>query len=245
MLASRSNMPIETNRVMYQVRSATAVVATYLTLSPLAYGQLQNECTDRWCNWDYYSATADPDRANTLRNEEKFHLSPGIQQLYQRQYGVAWAEFLHILRVFPNHPVALDRLSQLCESWKHPKCSEGLDERFERAITVNPGAAGTYAVIGIAQLRSKKPKLAVESCKKALKINPNSVNAHYTLGLAYFELKQYSLANEHAQKAYGLGAPLPGLRDKLRSAGQWKPSASPAAGTPAPAAETGKPAAVD
>jgi tetratricopeptide (TPR) repeat protein len=231
------------SRMLPWARLASALFVILIIHSPMLRGQVLDECTDRWCNWDYYSASTDPDRANTLRNEEKLHLNYGIQQMRERRYGAAFPEFIHILRVFPNHPVALDRLSQLCELWKDPKCAGSLGDRFTRAIAVNPNAASTYEVIGISQLRYKQPKLAVESCKKALELNPNSVNAHYTLGLAYFELKQYSLANEHAQQAYELGAPLPGLRDKLRNAGQWKPGSTAATAAPAPASEPEKPQA--
>ena len=234
---------IDMNSATIRATFVTAVVACFASLWTGAHAQ--DECTDRWCNWDYYSAAADPDRANTLRNEETFHLRQGIQRMGQKQYGAAWAEFLHVLRVFPNHPVALDRLSQLCEVWRDPKCSGNLGDRFAQAIAVNPSAAGTFAVLGISQLRHRQPKLAVESCKKALELDPNSVNAHYTLGLAYFELKQYPLANEHAQKAYELGAPLPGLRGKLRGVGQWKPNATQATATSAPTTEPDKPSATE
>ena len=218
-----------------------AAVAVWLTCAgPVAHAQ--GECGDRFCNWDYYGAPANPDHANTLRNEEKFHLLPGIERVRQRQFGAAWAEFNHVLVVFPNHPIALDRLSMLCDLWKDPKCAGSLNDRFARAIAVNPNAAGTYEVIGIAQARLRQPKLAIESCQKALELNPNSINAHYTLGLTYFELKQYAAANDHAQKAYELGAPLPGLREKLRRVGQWKPNAASAAAAPARSTEPAEPA---
>jgi tetratricopeptide (TPR) repeat protein len=200
-----------------------------------------NECLDKWCNWDYYTAAADPEHANTLHNEEIGHLKPGIQRMRERLFGSALTEFTHVLVVFPNHPIALDRLSMLCELWKDWKCAGRLNDRFARAIAINPNAAGTYEVIGIAQARLKQPKLAIESCKKALELNPNSVNAHYTLGLMYLELKQYAAANEHAQKAYELGAPLPGLREKLRRVGQWKPSAGSAPAEPARSTEPAEP----
>jgi tetratricopeptide (TPR) repeat protein len=223
--------------------AAAALCASGFSTVAQSQGAGSVECGRDFCDWDYYSASSDPGRANRLYNEEKYHLQLGIERVRQRLYASALPEFLHILGVFPNHPVALDRFSQLCELWRDPKCSGQLGDRLARAIAVNPNAPGTYEVIGISQLRYKQPKQSVESCKKALELNPNSVNAHYTLGLAYFELKQYSLANEHAQKAYELGAPLPGLREKLRGVGQWKPNATPATAAPAPTSEPDKPAA--
>ena len=70
------------------------------------------------------------------------------------------------------------------------------------------------------------PREAVEKFEHALDLNPDDINAHYNLGLAFFDLKEYDKANEQAQTSYALGAPLPGLRDKLMRAGAWKPVAA-------------------
>jgi hypothetical protein len=48
------------------------------------------------------------------------------------------------------------------------------------------------------------------------------MNAHYNLGLEYLDQRRLDLANIHAQAAYALGYPLPGLKEKLVRAGQWR-----------------------
>ena len=46
--------------------------------------------------------------------------------------------------------------------------------------------------------------------------------AHYNLGLLYVRKKDYDKARASADKAYGAGFPLPGLKNKLLEAGQWR-----------------------
>ena len=43
----------------------------------------------------------------------------------------------------------------------------------------------------------------------------------YNLGLVYVRKKDFDRAREAAKLAYGLGIPLPGLKNKLAAAGQW------------------------
>ncbi len=55
----------------------------------------------------------------------------------------------------------------------------------------------------------------------ALQIDDKSMEAHYNLGLTYLSLERFSESLEHARIAYSLGYPLPGLKEKLASAGYW------------------------
>ena len=55
----------------------------------------------------------------------------------------------------------------------------------------------------------------------ALRIDAKSPEAHYNLGLLYFDAGRTDDALEHAVAAYDAGFPLPGLRNKLMSAGHW------------------------
>ena len=94
-----------------------------------------------------------------------------------------------------------------------------LDDIFERAVAINPKAAGTYVVQGIYLNRTKQYETAIERFKTALELDPDNLNAHYNLALTYLDTKQYELANQHAQRAYALGATPPGLRHRLQKAG--------------------------
>lgn len=167
-------------------------------------------------NNDYYTNV---DR-NILSTVERHHLGIGEDELKAKHYIAAQRDFQFILNYYPNHPRVLLLMTDLCETWKSPKCD--LDEVFNRAIARNPNIPGTFVIIGIHQERTKRIPAAIESFKRALAIDPNSVNANYNIALAYVDSGQYELANQHAQKAYALGAPPPGLRDRLKSAGHWQ-----------------------
>ena len=173
-------------------------------------------------NTDYYFDRSDAMLRQQLAEVEKHHLGPCMQGYQEHHYVQAYQDCEFMLNYFPNHPRALLLMAQICEAWKNPHCNS--EPFFERAIEINPEVSGTYSVVGIYQLRLKKVPEAIGSLKKAVELDQNSINGHYNLALAYFESKQYELSNQHAQLAYQLGAPLPGLREKLKKAGQWNPS---------------------
>jgi tetratricopeptide (TPR) repeat protein len=193
-----------------------------LLYAPLAIGQ----GTVR-PNTDYYFDRTDRALVEQLNNVEKFHLPGCAEGVKTRRYQAALDDCEFIFRYFPNHPRALMLMSELCLAWKSPSCDP--DMYFENAVKINPKAASTFVMRGIYLLRAKKTSEAITDLKQAATIDPNSLNAQYNLGLAYLETRQYMLANEAAQRAYALGAPVPGLRDKLQKAGYWKPLEPPVA----------------
>lgn len=176
-------------------------------------------------NNDYYSNV---DR-NMLSTVERHHLGIGEDELKAKHYIAAQSDFRFILNYYPNHPRVLLLMSELCETWKSPKCD--LDDVFNRAVARNPNIPATFVIIGIHQVRTKQIPAAIENFKRALAIDPNSVNANYNIALAYLDSGQYELANEHAQTAYARGSPPPGLRDRLKSTGHWQ-ALAPAASQP-------------
>lgn len=170
---------------------------------------------------DYYRASATPDGARALANLEQFHIAPGLERLKGRNYQGAFEDFTFILASFPNHPQALALVSDVCDvQWKDPRCDS--EAWFRRAVEINPNIAQTQVLYGLHQQRRGRVTEAIQAYQRALELNPASSNAHYNLGLAYFDQKRFDLANQHAQASYALGFPLPGLKDKLNRAGQWK-----------------------
>jgi tetratricopeptide (TPR) repeat protein len=178
---------------------------------------------------DYYAALV----TGGIKVVDQYHLGPCEKRLGARDYPRAMGECNFILKIFPNHPIALPLMSQICEQWKSPTCM--LDDYFRNAIAINPKAPETYVIVGIHLHRVGQYSKAIENYQRALQLDPNLMNAHYNLALAYLKTKQFDLANDHAQRAYALGASLPGLRHMLEEAGHWDPSVqnnqAPAAGT--------------
>jgi predicted Zn-dependent protease len=185
----------------------------------LASGEARAQAADN----DYYASKG----TLLLRTVESYHLGPAEEKLRLRQYQFARNELAFILKYFPNHPRALLMLGQLCAEWKSPECLP--DVVFEKAIRVRPDEPSVYIVQGIHLHRSKRYKEAIAAYGKGLALDPESTNGHYNIALSYLDTKQFELANQHAQRAYALGAQLPGLRQRLQQAGQWKPSADSAA----------------
>jgi tetratricopeptide (TPR) repeat protein len=178
---------------------------------------------------DYYSSQ----RSDALKVVEQYHLGPCQQRLHERDYVRAYGECNFILKIFPNHPSALLMLAQACWQGKVPKCI--LDDVFQRAVSINPRAPGTLVILGIQLHRQREYPRAIEHFKRALELDPDNLNANYNIALTYLDTKQFALANEHAQRAYGAGATLPGLRNRLQQAGHWKPSPqAPESASPKP-----------
>jgi len=63
---------------------------------------------------------------------------------------------------------------------------------------------------------------AMQWWRQALVVDPSNPEVHNTLGLIAFENGDYAEARKHAWAAYAAGYPLPTLRDKLKSVGQWR-----------------------
>jgi len=183
---------------------------------------------------DYYT-TSD---ITLLRNVERYHIVLAEEKIRTKFYSSARQDLDFVLRYFPNHPKGLLLMAQLCADGFTQHCD--LDLLFEKAIAINPNVAGTYVTQGVYLHRVKRYREAIASYQRALAIDPNSLNGHYNLALAYLETKQYDLANQEAQRAYALGAPFPGLRDRLKQSGKWKPVAAPQPGSPG-AAGSGPP----
>ena len=213
--SARAPIAGSTRRVKRAPGSKSAMLCATLA-SWLVFGLAHAQQGDL----DFYAPREGAD-AQLFRNVEGYHLEPGRQDLANRNYRGALANSEFILDMYPNHPRALDLISQVCTAWKSPRCDA--DARFERAVARNPNAATTYIVLGFHYHRNGKVEQAIASYKHALELEPGSLNAYYNLGLAYVAQKQYALGNEAAQHAYALGAQLPGLRDKLKAVGAWQP----------------------
>jgi tetratricopeptide (TPR) repeat protein len=170
---------------------------------------------------DYYN----PENPGLIASAEAHHMAQCTAALVRKElsYNGGFGDCRYILDYFPNHPRALAVAAQLALAARRP---EWVDDYFVRALSFSPGHARTYLAYGFFLHKRGRLQDGISNYQKAIKLDPTLVDAHYNLGLAYCDLKQYGLANQHAQKAYALGAPLPGLRDKLMRVGEWKAGGS-------------------
>jgi tetratricopeptide (TPR) repeat protein len=176
------------------------------------------------------------DRKNKLPGVEANHFTSKVESLIAGESGYLSGDLDYTLRAFPNHHRALYAFAryelrerkknrQESKSYMPPTSALGFPATaecyFDRAIRWRPNDPTVRLLHGLFLHLSGNLEQALAEYKISERIQPNSADLQYNLGLLYFDRKQYNLAKEHAKKAYQLGYPLPGLRKKLASVGQW------------------------
>ena len=170
--------------------------------------------------FDYY---AHPDKHSIV---ERFHFTPDVENLVRGASTThPGGDISYTLRVFPNHPRALNAMARLGakENSSKPRGSTyTIDCWFERGIRYRPKDATVQMLYGLHLLRTDRPSESLKYLESARSSGLKDANLHYNLGLAYVKLKRYDDAMAEARKAYAMGFPLPGLRNQLQRAGKWR-----------------------
>jgi tetratricopeptide (TPR) repeat protein len=173
-----------------------------------------------------YDYTNPIHRKEKLPIVEQFHFNADVESLTRgmttKRIG---AEIDYVLRAFPNHHRALDAMARLAIK-KNNNRPDGahytIECYFDRATRFRPKDAMVPLIHGIRLNRMGMLDEALEKFKEAERLQPENPNINYNLGLGYFAKKDYENARIYANKAYALGFELPGLKQKLVAAGQWK-----------------------
>ncbi len=156
------------------------------------------------------------------------HFTPSVEELLQGNTSQKVGPDLdYTLNAYPNHPRALNALVGLAIKGKtnHPDGMKYTVEcYFQRASQIAPDDPIPHLVHGNYLAKTGKDNEALAEYQAAEKLDPQNANLQYNMGLLYFNLKQYDQALSYAHKAYDNGFPLPGLKQKLESTGQWKDS---------------------
>jgi len=210
------------------------IVATMVGLWALAVPLTPRALVPGQPYYDYYNrASQPPQLLDSVRINHLERAEAVLRTKDPNRLEGAAGDLRYVLDYFPNHPRALSMMVNVALEWKKPQ----LIEKFlGDAIDTFPNTPSTWTIQGIYLARIGRTDRAIESYQRALRLKPDDMQTHYDLGLAYASKKQWDLANEHAQVAYGLGAPFPGLKEKLIKANAWKPAAG---GTSTPAVSQG------
>lgn len=184
--------------------------------------------------WDYAdpssSVPTGADPMGRIKRVENVHFHPEMKNLNTKMYSIdkLTAEIHYTLRVFPNHPDALNSMSRLEKQagGKLPQSSATIFTPrlsahcfFDRAIRFRPEDKKVHLVYAMHLHRNGKLKEALGQYELAEKLGEDSSSFNYSFGLLYADLKNWEKAFEYAQKAYSSGLDLPGLRQKLERAG--------------------------
>lgn len=166
--------------------------------------------------------TIDP---KALKIVEDYHFTRGVEMLRSGQSGTIGGDLAYTLNAIPNHPRALRTTIEYFRR-KGPTATlemrMGLQCWLDRAVSYRPDDPTVRILIADAALRSGDRAEALEHLQVAEQQARDSATVHYNLGLLYLDLKDYDRSVKHARKAYDLGAPLPGLKNKLAQAGRWR-----------------------
>jgi len=173
---------------------------------------------------DYRARDLNRNNQRDWRFHEYYHLRPAEAQLRSGknlQDGVM--NNLHfVLHKVPNNEEALriliewDLAGGSQERYALPRCYFAWARQFapDDVVVWNYGA---YYF-----MRKGETDRAEQWWQQTIHIDPDNAEAHYNLGLLALRQSDYDMARTHAWAAYANGYPLPGLRESLVRAGQWR-----------------------
>lgn len=180
------------------------------------------------------------DHPASARGAEKVHFKPDMQALNLRLYPAERlrGEFMYTLRVYPNHPAALNAFSRLEYLYgkQLPKTdrSQTAECFFDRAFRFRPQDPAVHFVYAMHLHQWSRLKDAAKAYAQAESLGEASQSFYYNYGLLQADLKNWPEAKRYAELAYSNGAQLPGLAQKIEKAGMG-PVRIPSRQAPAPA----------
>jgi tetratricopeptide (TPR) repeat protein len=166
-----------------------------------------------------------PEHRQKLGVVERFHFTPQVERLERGQSGYIGDDISYTLDHFANHHRALTSLAKLAlrEKSSRPKGAKySIECYFDRAIRFRPDDARVRAILGGYLLALGQEDSALAQLEEAARLEPRNAMNQYNLGLLHVRRGKFDKAREAARIAYDLGIPLPGLKNKLVAAGQWR-----------------------
>ncbi|MGQ5523162.1 tetratricopeptide repeat protein [Chitinimonas sp. PSY-7] len=158
---------------------------------------------------------------------ESAHFPPYVESLLRgRTADAVGGDIDYTLRAFPNHHRALLSMMNLAtreRTGKPPGSRFSVECWLDRAERFAPDDGMVKVLWATWLIKQGNKAEAEEKLAAGIKQAPEmNTNFDYSVGLAYFDLKRYDLALAAAHRAYRGGFPLPGLKQKLMKAGQWR-----------------------
>jgi hypothetical protein len=168
---------------------------------------------------DFRDRTTEQYRWNIEDNKTN-HLDPARSRMAQGDFTKRVLVDLDFTLVrYPNHVPALQALVQYVRGGGKPYDLPAPECYIQWARDYAPDDIDVLLVQGYFYWTRNDLERAVEAYEAAIRLNKESVEAHYYLGLVHFAKQNFPKAAEHGSIAYGLGYPLPGLMDKLKTVG--------------------------
>lgn len=169
-------------------------------------GKPWDKLIEAWMTMDYYSAPFNKGIRVLLDKVELYHLGPVVGDRLRdgRGYFYVYGDLAYSLRVFPNHPQALQLMITLGQLL-------GIDSLampwFQKALRVFPYRAVTHAQFGSYLGSIGESDAGIAELEIATEMDENLTMAYLGLAKLYTRKKQFELAKVAAEKARLLSHP--------------------------------------
>lgn len=210
------------------VMSLAIAGLTGLVPTSLAHAQV-NGCGslhNHYGPFDY--RTAHPTQKEIV---EIAHFSAGVEALTQRMTGPFGGDIAYTLRVFPNHPRALQAMERLVAKEKRNPPQDArltIECYYERAIRFRPDDPVARMLYVNFLIKRNELDEARTHLKYVAETTQESPLTQFNVGMLYMDMKDYDQALIQAHRVMALGAERRELRDRLAAAGRWVEPEKPA-----------------
>jgi len=203
-------------------RTQLCLILLFLSLGQFAVAQDSLLCEVSDPQSTEYSDMNDPSSTAHVKMMETYHFSRDVEHLIKGLSAPLPFDIAFILNHVPNHYRALNAMAewQLKNKFPDNRDNELLtaDCYFHRAISYRPGDSYLRFVYGIYLHRAKRFADAQKVYDQAERMGVAGAELFYNRGLLELDMGNLAKASEYANRAYGMGYPLPGLRNKLTHA---------------------------
>jgi len=163
-------------------------------------------------------------RKHKIPKVDGAHFTSSVENLESGNRGYLGGDLDYTLRHIPNHHRALYAMMRFAlRSGREtpPHVRYPMACWFKRAEEFAPHDGVVRMIHGVYLADKGNLSKGIKMVEKGLDMQPGNPTIAYNLGLLYFRAKRYDDARKQAKSAYAKGFPLPGLREMLKSAGEW------------------------
>jgi len=191
------------------------------TAQAVGYNDIQ-PCEPLDVNAQYHDINEAQDQV--LRGTvERNHFTKPVATLQHGQTAPLPRDIAFVLRYFPNHYLALNAMGrwQLMNKLDIGDAESPVwtaDCYFKRAIDYRPGDYKLHLLYAIYLHAAKRKEEAWTEYTASEENGADTAEFYYNRGLLAVDMGKLDQAKEDADKADSMGAPFPGLRDKLARA---------------------------
>lgn len=180
--------------------NVASVFLCVVCLLPFGNLQAQEEDSSSYTDSDYFLKDSNPRIRALLDNAERNHFNAGLL-LKRHKYAenkYTLADWKYTLKVFPNHPGALQAMGYNAILKNDPETGIYY---FERALKLYPQYALTHAQYGSYLVDLGRLEEGIARLKRAISMDPKLLSAHFWLAEAYSKSGMSDLARQEAEEA--------------------------------------------